>query len=407
MAGDLSTLPSVDSSIIGEVHLEIVDENGSLIEQVQVGEEITLNVYVKDLRQEKASGFVSVGMDIVYRDQLLDFIGVDKLAKTSYLPLGFDYSVGGLLDEIGTLARNFLSPGLGDQLVASYKFTATEAGIARFGVDDADGVHSRAETTTIGFNETVNHRMQFRGTQIEILAADGSRVPDDFWIPAENKTGVPAEPIVVDEIDQPPSMADPLFVSNPPLPYHPASSEAGASHQRPVPIRFLSKGWEAINDRAFGHLAYANYSSQHLRSVVASNIHNSSSLIDSTVYSTRSNVLEVSSTDRAPTERPAAVAIVSNPEIFEWTGQIELSPTSISTITTAMFSEDYVTKSFVGTAPVIGGMVTFEATNLLYRRFDNRVSDSPKRTVGKAKAPERVLDLAAHEIAFLNWGQFP
>lgn len=136
-AGNGDEVTVEDAAPVVRVRAEAVDAAGQPITQVEVGESLTLNLYVQDLRDTPA-GVSAAYVDVLSRGRSVEVSAAIDHGAAFPDNLSGTVQVGGLIDELGAATAVPVADGT-EQLLASIAFTATAPGNAAFVITPADG----------------------------------------------------------------------------------------------------------------------------------------------------------------------------------------------------------------------------------------------------------------------------
>ena len=173
LAFDLGILPLV------EFRLEAVDSAGELATQVDVGESILVNVYVKD---NSAEGIFAAYADLDYSADLLAPAG-NAVFSADFRNFHHAEFKRGQIDDAGA-AAGFSPTGDRELLLMTFPFTAVRAGSALIETSPADDLPAH-DTLVFGNNTPVPTANIHYGSQRIVV---GSETPGDPQPPLQSDT---------------------------------------------------------------------------------------------------------------------------------------------------------------------------------------------------------------------------
>jgi hypothetical protein len=120
------------------IHLEVTDLNGNVIQSVDVGQEFLLNEKVQDLRSvEDGKGVFAVYNDVEFASDMVDVIAAPTFNSPYVNGKSFNTATDGVIDEWGAFAGlNWLDTD--EYLVSSVKMQAEKSGDVLFSSNPAD-----------------------------------------------------------------------------------------------------------------------------------------------------------------------------------------------------------------------------------------------------------------------------
>ena len=175
---------TVDVNALVGFRLEITDVNGNAISSTRVGDDILLNVYVEDLRDDP-SGVFSGYLDILYSANLVTANGPISYEGSVYQTgQSGDTGVPGIIDEAGATDGNTPLGG-GEFFLFSVPLVAQNEGIATFDGSPADNLPLH-EVTVYGVSNVVDADLiRFGSTSIDIRL-EGA-VSDSFAVSEDSQ----------------------------------------------------------------------------------------------------------------------------------------------------------------------------------------------------------------------------
>jgi inhibitor of cysteine peptidase len=196
------------------IRLEPVDQNGNVLTDAQAGESFTVNLYVKDLR-DNASGVFAAYVDVFYSGRMLDVDGEVSFDGVYVNGRAEGQNLPGLIDEVGAFGPTHYLDGA-ERLLASIPFVALRGGLASLMLNPGDTVGSdallydRNEPIPWDQVELIGAEIQIEGTWQNVeqptdINDDGVTTPLDVLqcVIALNREGSRPLASFASEIDMP------------------------------------------------------------------------------------------------------------------------------------------------------------------------------------------------------------
>lgn len=173
-----------DDAPLVEVSFDITDTLGNPITEAIVGDEVQLNVYVEDLR-DNPQGVFGAFLDVTYSTDMLDVAGAVGFGEDYPNSRQSNTDQDGLIDESGAHAGLDELDGA-RRLLFSVPLQTTAAGLALFESNLAD-LAPQHEVLLFGEAQPIPaDRISFTGGSLAIVA--GIATADDSYIVLQNST---------------------------------------------------------------------------------------------------------------------------------------------------------------------------------------------------------------------------
>lgn len=165
---------------VGKFELRVVNQQGTSVSQLDVGQTFNLQIWVQDIRSPDALGVFSAYLDVAYDANLFETVGSTPISYGTVYTNTKSGSVttAGLIDEVGAVSNSTANLDGEARLLAQVAMRTKAAGESNFSANQADGVGR--EFLLYGINEVIDPSQIEYGTR-SILVGDSFSVTNDTF----------------------------------------------------------------------------------------------------------------------------------------------------------------------------------------------------------------------------------